>query len=95
MPILAFRIDVVIFRNDNSSSEDQALSVGYPTSKNRVSMGLSLTTEQMARLDELAKSAGTKRAPLVAKLIDREWARRKMDRFTVDPDSADEERQAA
>lgn len=80
MTILAFRIDVVNSRTDNPSSEDQTLSVGYPTSKNRVSMGLSLTNEQMARLDELAKAAGTKRAPLLAKLIDREWLQYKRKR---------------
>ena len=59
------------------------MSIGYPTSKNRVSMGLSLTDEQMVRLSELAKDAGVKKAPLIAKLIDKEWTRKKMDRFVI------------
>ena len=53
--------------------------IGYPTSKNRRSMGISLTPEQMQRLTKLAERAGMKKAPFVQKLIDLEWSRQQRD----------------
>lgn len=52
------------------------MNTGYPTSKNRVSMGLALTKERMAHLREMSVSDKVSIAEKVGQLVDAEWERR-------------------
>lgn len=52
------------------------MAVGYPVSKNRVSVTISLVPEVATDLKEMAESDGSKIAPWVSNLIVRERQRR-------------------
>jgi hypothetical protein len=51
------------------------MNVGYQTSKNRVSMGLSLSEERAFKLRRLAADLGVSVAEQVGRLVDAEWSR--------------------